>query len=440
MPQPVRKVVFAPLGADTCGDDILLFEHGILFALEMAAEAAGLSFADVHEALGGNDKKDRPLPPLRDTEVRTLSAKAGCDAFIDGMLLTARNPEQGGLSEVAVAPRIFYPANDRSDAIDGGSADDHNTRVAGDRFDAPAALLFRAFAEDALPESLQLDFDLYIGFQYRVCEAVFDSLNIDLPPGFTADTLQVTTSWDAYELFLKGKRLTQIPEAKLGYYEQAIQRDPRFFLALYNCAMIYKTQTNYHDARNRLLRAASATTDEKLLTDVYFELGLCSIYLGDTKTARNFWEHALELGSDNPSLYVNMAGTYEQEEKWSEARRLNELALERFPDYHKAIVNLARLSAMFGEIDQAISLYERALALQPDDSLRRSILGGCYLAVGRSEDARREFEQAIELDPTGDPATYARQELEKLGAEDKKRKKLDDDMDETKKKKRWGLW
>jgi len=420
MPQPVRKVVFAPLGADTCGDDILLFEHGILFALEMAAEATELSFADVHEALGGSDKKDRPLPPLRDTEVKALAAKAGCDAFIDGMLLAARNPDRGGLSEVAVAPRVYYPSDNR--------------------FDAPDALLFKAFDLEAPPESLRLDYDLYIGFQYRICEAVFDSLNIDLPPGFTADTLQVTSSWDAYQLFLKGKRVTQIPEAKLGYYEQAIQRDPRFFLALYNCAMIYKTQTNYHDARNRLLRAASATTDEKLLTDVYFELGLCSIYLGDTKTARNFWEHALELGSDNPSLYVNMAGTYEQEEKWSEARRLNELALERFPEYHKAIVNLARLSAMFGEIDQAISLYERALALQPEDSLRRSILGGCYLAVGRNEDARREFEQAIELDPTGDPATYARQELEKLGAEDKKRKKPDDDNDETKKKKRWGLW
>jgi len=417
MPQLVRKLVFAPYGADTCGDDILLFEHGILFGLEMAAEACGLSFADAHAALRGADKKERPQPPLSAADVKALSAKAQCDAFLDGMLQAARYPETGGLAEVSVAPRIFFPADGR--------------------FDAPEPLVFNAFEPDAPGDSLELDYDLYIALQYRICEAVAAWLDIDLPPGFTADTLQVTSSWEAYVLFLKGKRLTQIPEEKLGYYEQALRKDPKFYLALYNSAMLLKTQTDYHGSRNRLLRAASATTDEKELTDIYFELGLASIYLGDTKTARNFWEHALEIGSDNPSLYVNMAGTYEQEEKWQEARRLNELALERFPDYHKAIVNLARLSAMFGQIDEAIGLYERALALQPDDSLRRSILGGCYVAVGRTDEARAEFEKAIELDPAGDPAKYAQQELEKLGPVKPAGNPSEDD---TKKKKRWGLW
>ena len=38
------------------------------------------------------------------------------------------------------------------------------------------------------------------------------------------------------------------------------------------------------------------------------------------------------------ALAPKIAGTYEQEEKWAEARRLNEMALEKFPDFHKAIV------------------------------------------------------------------------------------------------------
>ncbi len=43
------------------GDDILLFEHGILFALETAVEAAGgFAYADIHDALGGADKRERP--------------------------------------------------------------------------------------------------------------------------------------------------------------------------------------------------------------------------------------------------------------------------------------------------------------------------------------------------------------------------------------------
>jgi len=111
---------------------------------------------------------------------------------------------------------------------------------------------------------------------------------------------------------------------------------------------------------------------------------------------------------------VNMAGTYEQEEKWSEAIELNEKALEISPDYHKAIVNLGRLHAMFGRLDQAIPLYERALALQPNDALRHSVLGGCYLAAARDADAIPHFQRAVELDAEGDPGKYAAQELIRL--------------------------
>ncbi|MEO7901288.1 MAG: tetratricopeptide repeat protein [Capsulimonas sp.] len=411
-----RKLVFAPWGSDTYGDDILLFEHGLIFGLEMAVETTGgMSFADVHDVLGGADKRERPVPAMHEADVRMLAAKAKCDVFVDGMLQSKRDPETGGLTEVIVALRLFFPKEDK--------------------FEAPDALLFHSFVPGGTPSKLTPDYDIFIALQYQLSEALLAAMSIEPPISFTTDTLQVTPRWDAYELLLKGKRLTQIAENKLGYYEQALQRDPQFFLALYNSAMLYKTQTDYHSERNRLMRAASTTTDPRLLGDVYFELGLSSIYLGDTKTARNFWEKALEYGGDNPSLYVNMAGTYEQEEKWAEARQLNEMALEKFPDFHKAIVNLARLHAMMGQLDQAIPLYERALELQPGDALRHSVLGGCYLADDRIEDARAQFELAVEIDPESDPGKYAQQELDKMGPA-----KGENGDDEGKKKKRWGLW
>ncbi len=395
-PEAERKLVFAPLGADDYGEDILLFEHGLLFALQTATEAVGgFSYADVHAPLGGPDKREHPTPPLTDPEVRALAARAGCDALIDGALAAVRNTQTGALTQIAVSLRVFFPQ-------------------AGE-FAAPDALTFRAFAPDGTPERLSLDYDLYIALQYRLCEALFEVLGVDPPRGWTTDRLQITPSWPAYVAFLKGKRVARTPETKLGYYEQALQHDPAFFLAALNSGVLLKTQTDYHGARRRLSQAISLTDDPQLLGELYFELGLTSIYLGDPKTARNFWERALEYGADTPTLYVNMAGTYEQEEDLAEAVRLNETAVERFPDYHKAVVNLARLYAMRGQIDRAIPLYERALQLQPDDALRHSVLGGCFLAAGRPGDARREFARAAELDPDGDPGRYARQELEKLG-------------------------
>lgn len=407
------KIVFAPLGADTFGEDVLLFEHGLLFALETVVEMAdGLAFADVHAQLGGDDKRERPVEPLSEADVRALASRAECDVFFDGMLTARRHPETNALAQIAVLPRLFFPRRAQ--------------------FEAPDGFSFGAFFPDGSPDVLSLDFDLFIALQYRLCETLMDALGRPLPLAFTTESLQITASWPAYVAFLKGKRLARTPELKLGWYEQAIGQDGQFFQALINAATLFKTQTDYQTARKRFGQAAAATQDPAQRADVYFEMGLCSIYLGDPKTARRFWEQALEFGADNPSLYVNMAGTYEQEENLPEAVRLNEMAVEKFPDFHKAVVNLARLQAMRGNMDAAIALYERALELQPNDALRRAVLGGCYLAVGRTDDARRQFASAVSLDASSEPGQYARAELEKLGP--------GNGEDGEPKKKRWGLF
>ncbi len=410
-----KKLVFAPFGADMFGDDILLFEHGILLALQTAAEAGGFVYADVHDALGGADKREQPVPPLSKNEIYALADQAQCDALIDGLLACERDAETGALAQITVSLRVFFPGTGE--------------------FVAPESLSLTAFDPQAAPETLALDYDLWIALQYRLCLALLDTLGVNVPWSFTTDSLQATASWPAYAAFLKGKRLARTPETKLGYYEQAVKHDPDFFLALYNSAMLYKTQTDYALARKRLSRAAAVTDNPADLGDVYFELGLASIYLGDPKTARNFWQKAEEYTPDNPALLVNMAGTFEQEENWTEAIRLNEMALQKDPDYHKAVVSLGRLHAMFGRLDLAIPLYERALALSPDDALRRSVLGGCYLAAERPDDARAQFARAVALDPDSDPGRYAAQELQKLAPDTEDNKDTD-----APKKKRWGLF
>lgn len=392
------------MGANEYGEDILLFEHGLLFGFETALEAAGeFSYADIHAQLGGPDKRERPTVPLSEMDIRALAAKARCDALADGMLSATRDEETGALTAVTVALRIFFSSEDR--------------------FAAPDALTFKAFLADDTPENLSLDYDLYIALQYRLCDHLVNTLGAILPASWTTDRLQIAETWQAYLAFLKGKRVAKTAETKLGYYEQALRIEPNFFYALLNSGILHKNKTDYHAARKRLSKAVTLTEDPKLLGEIYFELGLTSIFLGDPKTARDFWEKALEFGGDNPTLYVNMAGTYEQEENLVEAIRLNQAAVERFPNYHKAIVNLARLEAMRGKLDLAIPLYERALDLDPNDALRHSVLGGCYLAAERLEDARREFTRALEIDPESDAGKYARQELDNLGPPPGERKR-----------------
>lgn len=412
-----RKLVFAPLGADDYGDDILLFEHGVLLALQTAAEKArAFTIADVHDALKGDAKRESPTAPLSEPDIRALAARADCDTLIDGMLTCTRDPQTGALTQISVALRLF----------------DH---AGGGHFHAPPALAFRAFFPDDRPDTLSLDYDLFIALQYRLCEGMLDALNVNIPPHFTTDDLQATADFPAYLLFVKALRVAANPQTKLGYYEQALKRDPDFLPAVINSATLLKSQTDFHAARTRYAHAVTLTRDPETLGEIYFQLGLCSISLGDPKTARSFWNRALEHGLESPTLYINMAGTYEQEENLPEAIRMNEAALQRFPDTHKAIVNLARLHAMRGDLDRAITLYERAVELQPDDALRHSVLGGCLLAAGRDEEARPHFERAVLLAPDTDPGRYAAQELNKIGPAPSP-----DGEDAGPKKKRWGLF
>ena len=265
----------------------------------------------------------------------------------------------------------------------------------------------------------------------QVAEAVLSPLGVELPAYIDAERMRITDSWSAYADFLKGKRLARTVDEKLGYYKQAAREDPKFFWAHFNGGQLHKQQTDYHAARRDFLACAPAAKgDPALLGDTYFELGLCSIFLGDPKTARHFWDEALAYTPENPTLLVNIAGTFEQEEDWNAAVEFHERALALAPDYVKALASIARLKAQQGKIEEAIPLYERALELEPDDPLRYAILGGCYLSLGDHDRARARFERASELDPPGSgrpvrideadapppPGEYARQELAKMAA------------------------
>ena len=108
-----KKLVFAPWGAAMFGEDVLLFEHGLLLAMETAVEAAGgMAYADIHDQAGGADKRERPTPPLTEADVRALAARAGCDALVDGMLSPVRDPDDRRAgAHHRLAPPVF-PAHE----------------------------------------------------------------------------------------------------------------------------------------------------------------------------------------------------------------------------------------------------------------------------------------------------------------------------------------
>ncbi|MEM3049421.1 MAG: tetratricopeptide repeat protein, partial [Thermoplasmata archaeon] len=59
-----------------------------------------------------------------------------------------------------------------------------------------------------------------------------------------------------------------------------------------------------------------------------------------------------------------------------------------------------------GKYGRAIEAYDRYLALAPDDSYALTKKGLALNSIGRSEDARKCFDEAVRLDPGNKEAAH----------------------------------
>ena len=72
-----------------------------------------------------------------------------------------------------------------------------------------------------------------------------------------------------------------------------------------------------------------------------------------------------------------------------EEKRRN--CLKAFADFEKA--------QLMTDAREAVALYRRGLGLCPDDDVARYELGKILLAMGRAEEARAEFQEALRINP-----------------------------------------
>jgi len=76
------------------------------------------------------------------------------------------------------------------------------------------------------------------------------------------------------------------------------------------------------------------------------------------------------------------------------------------PNDTAAWIQLGHLNFDRNAVPEAIAAYEKALALQPDNAPVRTDLGIMYRRAKRPEDAIREFDRAIVIDPKLENARF----------------------------------
>ena len=145
--------------------------------------------------------------------------------------------------------------------------------------------------------------------------------------------------------------------------------------------------------------------------EAYYRLGQVFWAMQQTRRALTSFAKASELGRDNATLQMSLAGFYEQ-------ARMMDLAVEHYrqvislegesalgKDAEKRLnLVLVKEYAAAADIDTALQLLQSMLEEYPNDSRVLQHLGFAYLLGNRFESAAAIYEEVLEKDPDNDSA------------------------------------
>ncbi len=356
---------------------------GLAAALVLLAVLIGLNVGGWRERIFGGGSK--PIRSLAVLPLENLSGDPEQDYFADGMT-EALITELGKISALRVISRqsvMRYKDTDKPvpeiarelnvDAVVEGSVlrDGERVRI--------TTQLIRAMPERHLwAESYERDLSDVLALQGEVARAIAREIKVVVTP---AEETRLASARpvnpEAYEAYLKGryfwnKRTREELMKGLGYFQQAIERDPAFALAYAGLANSYLLLPQYNLAPPREVMPKAKAALMKALA------------LDDT------------LGEAYTSLAA-IKQIYEWD--WAGAERAFNRALELDPNYATAHQWYAEYLRTMGRHDEAIREMKRALELDPVSLIINAGLGWCYYYARQFDLAIEPCRKALELEP-----------------------------------------
>jgi TolB-like protein/Flp pilus assembly protein TadD len=248
-----------------------------------------------------------------------------------------------------------------------------------------------------------------------------------------------TESTEAHQLYLKGryfwnKRTATDFKTAIGYFQQAIDKDPSFALAYAGLADTYVLMSGFAAAspKESLPKAKAAALRalelDNTLGEAHASLGQALVaYDFDFAGANREFRRAIELNPnyatahqwyaesgliplgrfdeaiaeinralelDPLSVIINadVGGVLFNARHYDEAIAQLRKTLEMDPGFYYAHWNLGQVLEMKGLTNEAMAEYEKAMSLDPDP-LPQALIGRLYAKMGRTKEALAVLDQ-----------------------------------------------
>ncbi|MEO8277984.1 MAG: protein kinase [Thermoanaerobaculia bacterium] len=247
--------------------------------------------------------------------------------------------------------------------------------------------------------------------QDEIAQTVVQALKVRLSAGAASRLVKRTTAdFDAYELYLKGRfhwhrrSTVSLGEAR-RYFEQAIERDPRFaeaYCGLHacTCAAAFYAKVSGREAKVASLRYSRLAMElaPDLADSWTCQANHQALFLGDWRESERSLRKAIEI-DEGIAIAHSWMGNYlcgvgRSEEGLREALRGVELdpALAILRHY------LGYCRYLSGDAEGALSDYRVAVELDPGLWIPQLFMGVVYDELGRHDEAIAAYHRASLLD------------------------------------------
>ena len=220
---------------------------------------------------------------------------------------------------------------------------------------------------------------------------------------------QYTASAEAFELYLKGRfywnrRTADDFKKAIGFFEQAIEKDPSYAMASSGLADAYTLLTVYStESPRELMPKAKAAAlkalelDDKL-AEAHASFGQIMVYYDyDLATAEKQYRRAIELNPNYATAHQWLAEHLAAMKRPEEAIATIKRALELDP--MSIIINRIYADILMDarRVDEAIVQYKRTLELDRNFPTTHAFLGRAYEAKGMYDEAVAEYAETGKL-------------------------------------------
>lgn len=179
-------------------------------------------------------------------------------------------------------------------------------------------------------------------------------------------------------------------EKAITLFKKALQKDSQNLTAAYNLAGVYLSQKQEQQAIKLLEEYARAGVKD---AGIHRRLGDSYFSSQNLSKAKSSYQKALDLNRDHAETYLKIATVHALEGDSEAARKILSSCVDRFPQNHLALGNLASLELSAGNNQVAISAAKRAVQIKPEPELYLT-MGIAYENQGDDQNALIAFKNA----------------------------------------------